>query len=278
MGNFLTSLGSYAPLYFLSGANSGVIAALNYAQQISTQPTSFLTNQFANVSRIKMSELYVAGDYAKVNDIFQSTVRFLLFILIPISGILYLYADEIVYVLFKRGSFDSNSVKLSSDFLRYLGLSLPLTAVISIAGNLYVAAQLIKVSIGYQIVSNLLLIGLVYVFLKWFGYTGYPIAFFFVNIINVLVVYIFCRLFFQFIRYDLILKYMVITIGINIGMIFLLKTMGMLTAHSGAFVIVATGCTAYAGLLLMANHFFHLNDDFKRFQKNIRSLIPWRKL
>jgi putative peptidoglycan lipid II flippase len=278
MGNFVTSLGGYAPLYFLSGANSGIIAALNYAQQISTQPTSFLTNQFANVSRIKMSELYVAGDFVKVNEVFQSTIRFLLFVLIPISGILYLYADDIVVVLFKRGSFDSDSVKLSSDFLRYLGLSLPFTAVISIAGNLYVAAQKIKISIGYQIMSNLLLIGLVYFFLKWFGYTGYPIAFFFVNFINVLVVYIFCRFFFPFIRYGLILKYMAIIIGINIPVLFLLKTMGILTAHSGAFVIVAAGCSVYAVLLLCINHFFHLNVDFTRFLNNIRSRITGRKL
>ena len=278
LGNFVTSLGGYAPLYFLSGANIGIIAALNYAQQISVQPTSFLTNQFANVSRIKMSELYVAGEFRKVNDIFQSTIRFLLFILIPISGILYLYADEILAVLFKRGYFDENSVKLSSDFLRYLGLSLPFTAVISIAGNLYVAAQLIKVSIGYQIMSNLLLIGLVYVFLKWFGYTGYPIALFSVNIINVLVVYIFCKLFFPFIRYELILRYLGIILGINLLLVFSLKVMGVLTAHRSAFVILATGSFVYAVLLLSINHFFHLNGDFNQFLNNMRSRITGRKL
>lgn len=278
VGNFVTSLGGYAPLYLLSGAGSGIIAALSYAQQISTQPTSFITNQFTSVSRIKMSELYVVRDYLKVNEIFLSTIRFLLFILIPISGILYLYADDIVSVLFKRGSFDATSVKLSSDFLRYLGLSLPFTAIISIAGNLYVAAQLIKVSIGYQVVSNLLLILLVYFMLKWFGYTGYPIAYLIVNILNVLVVYVFCRIFFHFIRYELILKYLGILIGINILIVFSLKYLGMLMAHRSALLTVASGSIVYAGLLLCLNHFFHLNADFKLFLNNMRQKIIARKL
>jgi peptidoglycan biosynthesis protein MviN/MurJ (putative lipid II flippase) len=225
-----------------------------------------------------MSELYVAGEFRKVNEVFQSTIKFLLFILIPISGIIYLYSDQIVAVLFKRGSFDSNSVKLSSDFLRYLGLSIPFTAVISIAGNLYVAAQLIKISIGYQIMSNLLLIGLVYFFLREFGYTGYPIALFFVNVLNVLVVYIFCRLFFPFIRYELILKYIGLIVVINILIVFTLKTAGLVTAHSGAFIIVAAGSLIYAGILFGFNHFFHLNDDFNLFLNTMRGRITGRKL
>jgi peptidoglycan biosynthesis protein MviN/MurJ (putative lipid II flippase) len=278
MGNFVTSLGGYAPLYLLSGAGGGVIAALNYAQQISTQPTSFITNQFSAVSRIKMSELYVAGDYSKVNEIFLSSIRFLLFILLPVSGILYLYADQIVVLLFKRGSFDAASVRISSDFLRYLGLSLPFTAIISIAGNLYVAAQLIKVSIGYQIVSNLLFIGLVFFLLKWFGYTGYPIAYLIINIINVFVVYIFCKLFFHFIRYDHILKYLGLLVGINILIVVSLKALSMVTTQNTAIITVATGSLIYMAVLFFVNHFFHVNADFKTFLNDTRQKIINRKL
>lgn len=277
IGNFVTTLGSYAPLYFLSGVGTGIIAALNYAQQISTQPTSFITNQFTAVSRIKISELYVAGEFDRVNEIFSSTIKFLVFLLMPISGIVFLYADQIVVVLFKRGSFDAASVKVSSDFLRYLALSLPLTAVISIAGNLYVAAQLIKMSIGYQVVSNLLLIGLVFLSLKWLGYIGYPIAYLAINLLNVIVVYIFCRLFFPFIRYDLILKYLLMMVCVNAVIVLALKGFGNLVNIKGAFVMVAVGSSLYAAFLLGINSFFHLNSDFNRFIGDMRSRILIRK-
>lgn len=260
-GNFLTTLGSYAPLYFLSGLGTGVIAALNYAQQLATQPTSFITTQFTSVARIKMSELYVKKDYEKVNTIFLSSMRFLLFVMIPISGIFFLYADEIVTILFKRGSFDARSVRLSSDFLRYLALSLPFTAAISIAGNLYVAAQLIKASIGYQIVSNLLLIGLVWLSLKWFGYIGYPFAYLFINVLNFLVVYIFCRLFFPYITYVRVLTYMAGIIGCNALIVIALFGLKKLGTPSGSVPVVLIGGLLYGAVLLVLNRLFHLNRD-----------------
>lgn len=272
-GNFVTTLGGYAPLYFLSGVGTGIIASLNYAQQISTQPTSFITNQVSAVSRIKISELYVTGDYERVNSIFQSTTKFLIFVLLPISGIFFLYADEIITILFKRGSFDSHSVKMSADFLRYLGLSLPCTAVISIAGNLYVAAQLIKVSIGYQILSNLLLIVFVYIALRWFGPIGYPLAFLGINILNVLVVQIFCRIFFPFIKYLNILKYLSFLIGLNAIIVFGLTLIRMLPGHRNAFFVILTGGGLYLATLLVVNFVFHLNTDFNGFLASIRQKV-----
>jgi peptidoglycan biosynthesis protein MviN/MurJ (putative lipid II flippase) len=277
-GNFVTTLGSYAPLYFLSGIGTGVIAALNYAQQIATQPTSFITNQFASVSRIKISELYAKKELQRVNEIFLSTTKFLMFIMMPISGIFFLYGNEIVTVLFKRGSFDAQSVKMSSDFLRYLGLSLPFTVIISIAGNLYIAAQFIKLSIGYQIISNLLLILLVYFSLHWFGYIGYPLAYLGVNVLNVAVVYIFCRLFFPFIHYTEILKYLTLLVGINSTIIVALELLGMLKIHAGAFVVLVAGTTFYGAAILLTNFIFNLNADFSLFLSHLRLKLTGRNI
>jgi len=277
IGNFVTTLGSYAPLYFLSGVGKGVIAALNYAQQISTQPTSFITNQFSAVSRIRMSELYVKKDYPKINEIFLITIRFLLFILMPVSGILFLYSNEIVTTLFKRGSFDAHSVKVSADFLRYLGLSLPFTAVVSIAGNLYVAAQLIRASIGYQVLSNLLLIVLVYFSLHWFGYVGYPIAYLAINILNVLIIYIFCRLFFPFIKYVEILKHIMVLIGCNGLIVFALDAMGHLKTNASSFVVLLLGSFIYIAALLIINFVFHLNTDLNSFLAIIRQKVTIKR-
>jgi peptidoglycan biosynthesis protein MviN/MurJ (putative lipid II flippase) len=277
IGNFVTTLGGYAPLYFLSGFGTGVIAALNYAQQISTQPTSFITNQVAAVSRIKMSELYVSSHFDQVNEIFLTTIKFLVFVLFPISGVVYLFADDIVIVLFKRGSFDASSVKMSSDMLRYLALSLPFTAIISIVGNLYAAAQRIRVSIGYQILSNLLLISLVFFSLKWFGYVGYPIAFLGINALNVLVVYIFCRLYFQFIQYDLVLKYLLMMIVANALIIFGLKILFMAIPHQGPWTNLIIGGTLYLALMMGLNTAFNLNKDFSHYLSNFRQKLIGRK-
>jgi peptidoglycan biosynthesis protein MviN/MurJ (putative lipid II flippase) len=261
-GNFVTSLGSYAPLYFLSGTVAGIIASLNYAQQIVTQANSFITYQVSVVNRIRLSELYAEKKYKKVNEIFQSTIRFLLFILIPISGLLFLYSEEIITLLFRRGSFTERSVKLSSDLLRYLALSLPFIAVVSIAGNLYVAAQLIRISIVYQIISNILLILLIAVLVRWLGYNGYPIAYLAINILNVLVVYIYCTLFFPFIKYIEVLKYLALLILFNGAVILLLTLLNNYKDQIGSVQTMLLGGVIYLIILLAINFKFRLNNDF----------------
>ena len=190
----------------------------------------------------------------------------------------YLFADQMVIVLFKRGSFDASSVKMSSDLLRWLALSLPFTAVVSIAGNLYVAAQRIRVSIGYQIASNLLLIGLVFFSLKWFGYIGYPIAFLGVNALNVLVVYIFCRLYFQFIRYGTVLKYLLLMIVANSLIVVGLKMLFLLIPHKSAWLDLIIGGAVYLSLLMAMNAAFNLNTDFSNYVSGFRRKLVTRKI
>lgn len=261
-GSFLTGLGSYAPLYFLSGTVSGVIAALNYAQQIVTQTNSFITYQVSVVNRIKLSELYAEKKYKKINEIFQTTVKFLVFILLPISGLLFLYADDIITVLFKRGVFTDKSVELSSEMLRYLALALPLLAINSIAGNLYFAAQLVRIAIAYQIISNAVLIGLIAWLVKQYGYIGYPIAYVAINIANVLVVYLYCVKFFPFIKYSGVLKYLTLLIVLNASIIVIIMGINTWSSRLGSVQMMIIGFIAYGLILLALNAKFRLNTDF----------------
>lgn len=267
-GNFVSGLGNYAPFYFLSGVGIGIIASLNYAQQIVAQPVSFITAQISAVSRIKLSELYALKDRSNINDVFQSTVKFLIFILFPISGLLFLYSHEIITVLFKRGSFNETSVEQSSQLLKFLALSLPFTAIAAIAANLYFAAQLIKLGILYQVFSNLLLIALMAICIRKIGYIGYPIASLIVNIINVLVVYIFCVKKFPFIHYSEILKYLLLVAGLHATLVTLLKGLKILMASFSDFSVLTIGGTIYIVLLLLVSFAMRINVDFNNFISN----------
>ena len=273
MGNFGSVLGGYAPLYFLSGFGAGLISSLNYAQQVVTQPATFITNQFAAVAKIKVTELYVSGKFSEVNVTVVRVVNFLVFILVPVSGLLFLFADEVIAILFKRGSFDVHSAQSSGLFLRYLGLSIPLTAIISVVSNLYFAAQLVKASIIYQIISNLLLATLVYAGLKWLGAVGYPFAYLAINALNVLVAWFYCMRFFPFVKYQLILKYFAVTIVLNFGLVMIVKFLVALLPPTSSFIRVFTGSGLYLALLLLANYFFTLNEDFSAILANTKKKV-----
>ena len=266
-GNILTTFAGYAPLYLLSGLGPGIIAGLNYAQQIVTQPTSLIVNQVSAVSRIKFNELYNKRHYKRINEVFTSSVKMLLFILIPISCLGFIYADEVIVFLYKRGSFNDSSVVISSGFFKYLILSLPFTAIISLAGGLYMAAQLIKVSILYQVSSNALLVWLIYYFISKFSYVGYPYAFLLVNLLNVIVVYVFCKLFFPYIQYLSILKHLLLLIAVNVLICFFVKKLAVLIVGSGILFQLLAGSSVYILCLLVINTFFKINIDVYLFLK-----------
>jgi putative peptidoglycan lipid II flippase len=264
-GNLIAGLGTYAPFYFLSGVGVGIIASLNYAQQIIAQPVSFITNQVSAVSRIKISELYAFSEHNKINDVFKSTVNFLIFILSPISGVLFLYSHEIITVLFERGSFNETSVEQSSQLLRFLALSLPFTAVASIAGNLYFAGRLIKPGILYQITSNLLLIALMAICIKKAGYIGYPVAYLIMNIINVLVVYIFCEKKFPFIEYSKVLKYLFLIILFHAAIVIILERLKSAMDSFSDLSVLLVGGILYAGVVLLISLTMKINTEFNNF-------------
>jgi putative peptidoglycan lipid II flippase len=264
-GSFLNSIGTYAPLYFLSGAGIGLIASLNYAQQIVTQPTSFITNQIATVSRIKIGEMYAHHDYQRLNEIFSSTIKFLVFILLPISGLLFLYSHEVMSFLFKRGSFNETSVQYSANLLKYLALALPFTAIVSITANLYFAAQLIKMAIAYQVASNVALVALIWLLINKIGYTGYPVAYLAVNIINVLVAYFFCIRISPLIKYGKLLSYLVMMIAIH-GLIVLgLSRLDEVFIGMEPLTTMIAGGIIYVGIIAVTSFVFKLNDDFNKF-------------
>ncbi len=215
-GNLVTLLGAYAPFYFLSGMGNGVIAAFNYAQQVANQPTALITNQFSNVTRIKINELFVSGKEQELDKVMQSSIRVLLFLLMPIACGVFLYASDIVRLLFQRGNFTEESAILSSAMLRYLVLAIPFTAMYSIIGNLYVSARIVKHTVIYQIANNLVLIVLTWFLLKQLGFVGYPLALLGVSLLNLLSVYIYQRRFFSFFRYTALLLHMLLLVGLNI--------------------------------------------------------------
>ncbi len=176
LGNITSVLSSYIPLYILSGFGAGIITSLNYGQKIADIPTQFITMQFSSVIGIKLNELYAKNEIKTMNDVFVNSSKALLFILIPISCFLFLYAHDIIALLLQRGNFDSEAVQQTVVFFKYFCLLLPFLAINTLVSRIFMAAQKIKEAFWYQIIMNGVLIGLIYVLVMFYGVIGYPIA------------------------------------------------------------------------------------------------------
>lgn len=252
-GNITSTLTSYIPLYLLSGFNAGVITALNYGQKTADMPNQFITTQFSSVTGIKFNELVAKKDYEGLNRIFNDTAKFLLFILTPISFFIFLFNKEIITILYNRGKFDTKSVILSAEFLKYFGLLLPFLAINTLVARTFMAYQKIKEAFWYQVSFNILAILFIIFMIYSLGILGYPIALLITNAINFLLIYFLLKLIFKEINYKNILKIFFVILFINIFIGTIVYSLKIFTLGIDLYLQALLSIIVYITLLFAAN-------------------------
>jgi putative peptidoglycan lipid II flippase len=264
-GNITSSLTAYLPLYLLSGFGPGIITSLNFAQQISSLPNALITNQFSSVAGIKFNELYSRNKFVELNDVFISTSNFLLFILIPISGIIFIYPTEIVMILLKRGAFGSNGVVYTSLFLQWLGLLAPTLVINTLFARLFMASHKIFQGFSYQIAFNIVLLGCIYGSVRQFGIIGYPVTWVSAYFLNVVFCYFLEKRYFNIIRYHLVLKKFFLFVVVNLFVGLAVYECRKWANIQSNIISLACGSTLYLLLIVILSIRFELNDNFNLF-------------
>lgn len=269
-GNFTSVLLSYLPLYLLSGFNAGIITALNYAQSASGIPHQIITNQFSIVSGIKFNELWAREEYDKLNDIFIGSLKFLIFILVPISGLFFLFSEEIITLLYKRGSFNSESVTQTALFFRYLGLSLSYLAINTMISRLFMASQKIRAAFWYQVVMNVISISIIYLFIKIWGINGYLSGILFYQALAIITTLFLTNNFFKIIDYKSILKFLSLVLIINATIIIPIKLINEFFSIN--YLIIVVESLLYIILVFSLNFIFHFETQSNKLIKSVMKI------
>jgi peptidoglycan biosynthesis protein MviN/MurJ (putative lipid II flippase) len=265
-GDITTTLSTFIPAYLLSGFGLGIISSLNYGQRVANLPEFLITAQFSSVAAIKFNELYSRKELKQLNNIFVSSAKTLAFILVPASFFIFIWSSEIVTVLFKRGAFDENSVKISAVFLKYLALLIPMMAVNTLVARLFMAAQKIRQAFWYQAAFNISLITAIFIFTRYFGAAGYLYSLVLLNFCNVIALYYMTRYFFPMIDYKQILSYMIKIVLLNLpicAVLFVIK-IGVFDDLPASLNLIF-GFIAYLLILFLINAKFHINRDVHDF-------------
>jgi peptidoglycan biosynthesis protein MviN/MurJ (putative lipid II flippase) len=264
-GNITSSLCTYAPLYLLSGFSAGIITSLNFAQQISSLPTHLITNQFSVVTGIKFNEQYARGDYTGLNRTFVATSGFLLFILFPVSGIMFLFPVEIASLLLERGAFGEKGVAETALFLKYLGFLAPLLAINTLFSRLFMAAHKIAESFWYQVALNIILIILLYLLIKHLGAIGYPLAMISIYLLNVFFIYFLQKHYFNIIDYKNIIILFLKILGLNLMVLFGVYSLIKWQDGFSSIFKVFFGSTLYIGLIVFIGTKLSISSAFNSF-------------
>jgi|CXWJ01.1.fsa_nt_gi putative peptidoglycan lipid II flippase len=260
LGQVATLASSLFPLYLLSGFGSGVISLMNYGKNIADIPNTLVTTQVSNVSGIKLNEEVARHDHAAMNDTFLRTSRLLLFILVPMSFYLFVFATPLVEIFYQNRNFTAAAIGEAAFFLKLLAITLFITGINTMVTRVFIAIQAIRQAFIYQVILNVLLIAVTWLCTKTYGAYGYGYGIIIVNLVNYFGMYLVCKKLAPFIDYAALLTYCAFILFFNMliagGLILLTRYYG-----AGNLGIVVTGFLVYIVILLILNRIFNLNTE-----------------
>jgi putative peptidoglycan lipid II flippase len=176
LGTLASTAAGYLPLFLFSGFSAGALTALNYARRLSSTPTQLLTMQVSNVAGIKFNELAATGDLAELALAFGRLCRVLIQSLVPLAFGLMLVSHPATAILFGRGDFGPDAVRVVALLFGVLILALPLEAMNFMVARYFIARQAIPQAIPLQVLGALLNAGMVYICVRGWGVMGFPMG------------------------------------------------------------------------------------------------------
>lgn len=222
LGQAATVASSMLPLYLLSGFGSGVISLMNYGKNIADIPNTLVTSQFANVSGVKLNEEAARGDHAGMNKTFLHMSKLMIFLLVPTGCFMYVFAEPVVELFYRHGSFTDGDVIASAKFMKLLSVTIFSIGINAMVTRIFIAMQVIRQAFFYQLILNVVLIAAIWLFTKQYDEYGYPYGIILANVVNFLAMFFICKKYFAFIQYGELLKYTGFVFLINVPVAFIL--------------------------------------------------------
>jgi putative peptidoglycan lipid II flippase len=252
LGQVTTVASSMFPLYLLSGFGSGIISVMNYGKNIADIPNTLVTAQFANVAGIKLNEEVARKDYAGMNETFLHTSTLMIFLLVPMGCFMFFFAEPVVELFYKRGSFTGQEVIESAKFMRLLSITIFSIGINAIVTRIFIAMQAVKQAFFYQVILNVILIVAIWLFTKTYGAYGYPYCVILLNVVNFFGMYFICKKYFAAIEYGRLLKYTAGIMAVNIPVSALLHYLLLHASLQSFYKLVIGFCIYLVVFILMS--------------------------
>jgi putative peptidoglycan lipid II flippase len=177
VGRFLASLLPAAP-----GVNA--VAALDYAYSIAQAPVGILAISVATVLFPGMSQLAASGDRGALARTTALGLRSVVFLMLPVSAGLMLFATPIVRLMFERGQFDSSATAVVAGCLVAYAAGLVPMAAYYVVTRTYYALQNMRTPVATGAGMVALNAALAYALMRAFGVAGIALATAIVSFVN----------------------------------------------------------------------------------------------
>jgi putative peptidoglycan lipid II flippase len=151
---------------------AGAVSTLRYAFRINDLPVQVVIAAISRAIFPYISEEVAAGRLDNLRNIFKYSLIFVGFITIPITCLMILFSEDLVIALLKRGAFDQEAARQTSQTLVFYSLGLFFYAYTFINGTFFAALKNTKALLYMGIVSIFLNVFLNLLFMQYFGVQG----------------------------------------------------------------------------------------------------------
>lgn len=197
MGLAIVEINAYVGRFFASllptqpGVNA--VAALDYAFSIAQAPVGILAISVATVLFPNLSQLAAAGDREALGRTTALGLRSVLFLMLPVSAALVLFAQPVVRLLFERGEFDPAATVVVAACLAAYAAGLVPMAAYYVVTRAYYAQHNMRTPVTTGAAMVVLNAALAYGFMRIWGAAGIALAAAVVSFTNVTLLFFLLR-------------------------------------------------------------------------------------
>ncbi len=159
-------------LYFSSSLSEGAISYIYWADRLLELPLSLVSVSLGTAILPTLTELALFKNESKFKSTIEEYFILNLFISIPAAMGLYILADPIVEILFKRGHFSVSDVEQTAMVLKVYALSLPFIASVRVLSPAFYALKNTWIPALTSLVSLLCHIAFASLWIQYFGLKG----------------------------------------------------------------------------------------------------------
>ncbi|MAW07409.1 MAG: hypothetical protein CME61_03895 [Halobacteriovoraceae bacterium] len=141
--------------FLATGAGFGSVSYLTYSLRLFQFPVGIFGVSLSNSNLVFFSEAVKAGNIAKAKDSLKGSLELSMLVIIPVTCLLYILSEDLIYLVFERGAFSTNDRLMTSMAFKAYLFGLPFYCLFKLFGPTFYALDKEKIPVGISLFSIL---------------------------------------------------------------------------------------------------------------------------
>ena len=107
-----------------SGLTEGSVSALNYSSEVANIVTQVIILSLTTILYPQMTRLFATNEKKSQSDFTEKYISIVTLLVLPLTGLIFIFSKEIIQILFGRGAFDTSTVEFVSRALKIYALGI----------------------------------------------------------------------------------------------------------------------------------------------------------